>query len=678
MLNRKKFQVSLKQCMTRYIFVCMFVAFLSVLILGRYAWLQLVRGKELAKRSHRMVTEKVVSHHPRGKILDRDGEELAVSIMTGSLVAEPDNMEDKTESKSNKPKRDVRKLAAELLSPVLNISENVLLSKFSVPESQFQWIKRGLEPKEEQAIRKIIKDNKLPGLRFEMESKRFYTKKAMAAQVLGFVGLDDKGGSGIEMALDKELKGRQTSRIQSYNSRQERIYDEGVKDSVEIKLPSVYLTIDSHMQYVLEEAIDTAVKYHNAAGGAAIIMDPYTGEILSMVSRPTFDPNIYDEFHPVTWNNKGISMIYEPGSVFKPIVGCIGMTKGVVTPGTQFYDSGHITVADRTFQNWDGEGSGWITFTDVIKNSVNTGMIELGKAIGKKDMVEGAKKFGFGKETGIELPGEEDGLLYKENMWDPDLASFSIGQGIAVTPLQELRAICAIANGGELVKPYIIKKIVDVDGKIIREGKKEVVRDVISEDVALQMRGMMEKVVSEGGGKRAAIKGYKIAGKTGTAEKLAAGGGYAAGKYIASFVGFVPADKPKYAMLVMIDTPKGDRFYGSQVSAPVFRDVLQQVLVLKGIQPSSSTGLPSLEEMDKLSKNVAAKKVPKTMPKLEKLPNGKLKLPEFKNIGIRAATEILESGPLRLRPNGEGVAYDQKPPAGTEVDPGTVVEIWFR
>lgn len=679
MFRRGKSKVSLKDCQVRYMYVCLGVAFCCFLILLRYGWLQLVRGPELMKRSFSMVTNNVVSQHPRGKIVDRDGEELAVSIMTGSLYADPEDMVDKfPDAKNIKTARNVRQIAAHLLAPVLNIKEETLFKKFSVPESRFQWIKRGLEPKEEQQIRKIIKENKLPGLHFEMESKRFYTKKKMAAQVLGFVGLDDKGGSGIEMTLDKELKGRQTRQLQSYDSKQDRIYDEHVKESVEVKLPTVYLTIDSHMQYVLEEAIDQAVRYHNAAGAAAIIMDPYTGEILSMVSRPTFDPNEYDEYPVESWNNKGVSMIYEPGSVFKPIVGCIGMVKGVVSPGAQFYDAGKITVADRTFKNWDGEGAGWITFTDVIKNSVNTGMVQLGQAIGKKTMVEGAKSFGFGKETGVDLPGEEEGLLYTKDMWDPDLASFSIGQGIAVTPLQELRAICAIANGGELVKPYVVKKIVDADGKVIKEGKKEVVRNVITEDVASQMRGMMEKVVSEGGGKKAAIKGYKIAGKTGTAEKLAAGGGYAEGKYIASFVGFVPADKPKYAMLVMIDTPKGDRFYGSQVSAPVFRDVLQQVLVLKGIQPSSQTGLPSLEEMNRLSKTIEAKQKPKPVPKLETLSTGKIKLPSFNGVGIRQATEILEQGKLRIRPYGEGEAYDQKPPAGTEVEPNSVVEIWFR
>ena len=669
---------SFNECRQRYALICVLVCMCCLAIFLRYGWLQLVRGNALKKQAAEYATNNVVTHHPRGRIVDRDGAELAISVMTGALYADPEAMVEKVGASSSKPPRDVRAEAARLLAPVLEMSEARLLAKFSVPESRFQWIKRMITPREYKEIRRIIKENNLPGLHFEPESKRFYPKKKAAAQVLGFVGWDDEGKSGIELQLDKELKGRKTKQRQSFDSHQSRIYDEGVKAPVEDKLPTVYLTIDSPMQFVLEEAVDNAMRQYSAAGAAAVIMDPYTGEILAMASRPTFDPNEYDEYPIESWNNKVVSFIYEPGSVFKPIVGSIGLTNGVVTPYTDFYDKGYIKIADRVFRNWDNEGLGHLSFTDVIKYSNNVGMIQLGQRIGKKAMVEGAKSFGFGQETGVDLPGEESGILYDKNMWDPDLASFSIGQGIAVTPLQELRAICAIANGGELVKPYVVKKIVDADGTVLREGKKEVVRNVITESVAMQMRGMMEKVVSEGGGRMASIKGYRIAGKTGTAEKLDPNGGYTPGKYIASFVGFVPADKPKYAMLVMVDTPKGDRFYGSQVSAPIFRDVLQQILVLKGIQPSSKEGLPSLDEMHKLSQRLGSYAAPMPNPKVQVLKNGKLKLPDFKGVSIRKATEVLEQGKLRLRPYGEGKAYQQKPLPGTEVEPNSTVEIWFN
>jgi len=643
-----------------------------MIVLRKYVYLQIYRGPDMAKESVSMSTYNAPVHHPRGRIVDRNGAELAVSLITGSLYADPKEMVDKETYKKN-PNRDVKKEAARLLAPVLKMEEQKLYEKFTVPGSRFQWIKRTLESNEEAAVRKVIKDNQLPGLDFKRESKRYYTKKKAAAQVLGFVGLDDKGGSGLEYSLDKELKGKTTRQLRSYDGHDKRIYNDKVQESVELKVSTVELTLDSHMQYVLEQAIDTAIATYKANGAAAIIMDPYTGEILSMVSRPTFDPNIYDEFSPESWSNKGVTMMYEPGSVFKPVVGCIGMTKGVVNPNTIFNDTGRIRVADRVFQNWDGQGAGMITFTDVIKNSVNTGMIELGKAIGKKDMVEGAKKFGFGKATGVDLPGEADGILYTEYMYDPDLASFSIGQGIAVTPLQELRAICAIANGGELVKPYIIKKIIDADGNTIREGHKEVISNVITEDTALKMRQMMEKVVSEGGGRRAAITGYRIAGKTGTAEKKSDKGGYAVGQYIASFVGFVPADRPKYAMLVMIDTPQGNRFYGSQVAAPIFRDVLQQILVLKGIAPSDQK---EIQRLAAVRPGNVERTIP--LPEFKVMQDGSILLPEIKGIGIRQTIELMEKVKLRIRPYGQGKAYSQNPPAGTIVRPESVIEVWYN
>ena len=659
-------------CRKRFKRIAYFVLFLSVLVTGKYFYLQIYRGTEMCEQAKGMSQYNAPVHHPRGKIVDRDGVELAVSMVTGSLYADPEKMIDK-ETYKNKPGRNVKREAARLLAPVLKMHADKLYAMFNVPGSRFQWIKRMLEPREEEAVRKIIRENRLPGLDFKRESKRFYTKKKMAAQVLGFVGTEDKGGSGIEYYLDKELKSRTTKQIRSYDGHDKRIYDEHVKDGVELQVPTVELTLDSHMQYVLEQALDTAIAAYRANGAAALIMDPHTGEILSMVSRPTFDPNTYYEYSPESWSNKCITMMYEPGSVFKPIVGCIGMKKKVVGPDTGFNDLGSIRIADRVFHNWDGQGAGYITFTDVIKNSVNTGMIELGTRIGKKSMVQGAKDFGFGAVTGVDLPGEAEGILYEEGMYDPDLASFSIGQGIAVTPIQELRAICAIANGGKLLKPYIIKKITDADGNVVTEGRPQIVDEVISEDIALKMRRMMEKVVSEGGGKKAAITGYRIAGKTGTAEKKAENGGYAAGEYIASFVGFVPADKPRYAMLVLVDTPQGSRFYGSQVAAPIFRDVLQQILVLKGIEPSEKEGLITLESANGRSQAAGAK-----LPEFKVLEDGNVLLPEIKNVGIGQTMEILEKVKLRLRPYGSGRAYLQNPPEGTRVKPGTVIEIWYR
>lgn len=666
---------ALKKRFMKFVFVLggIFLLF----IFGKLTYIQLVRGSSYGSEAYSQMQRDRILHSPRGRIVDRNGEELAVSIMTGSLIADPSKMYDESPAVIKKfGQRDARRVAADQLAPLLKQPADELYKDFSDTERQYLRLQRTMEPQTMAQVKKVIEEYKLPGFYFEDESKRYYTKKRAAAQILGYVGDDDKGLSGIEYMYDKELKSKQSPYSILVDVAGRQILDNGDKAKpVDEKLSTVYLTLDSKIQYVLEDAMDDAMTRTKAKAATAIIMDPYTGEILGMASRPTFDPNAYYKYSYESFSNRAVGFTYEPGSVFKPIVGCMGLTEGVITPDTPFQDLGSIKIADRVIHNWDGEGMGTVPFSTVIKFSINTGMVQLGMKLGAERMTSYAKKFGFGEPTGIDLPGEESGILYNpKDMYEPDIATMAIGQGISVTPIQVLRAICAIANGGELLQPYIVQKIVAPDGTVIKEGQKHVVRNVITPEVARQMREMMEKVVSEGGGKTAAIKGYRIAGKTGTAEKIAEGGGYAAGQYIASFVGFVPADKPRYAMLVMLDTPQG-AFYGSQVSAPIFRDTLQQILVAKGIQPSSSVGLPSFEEM-----NAVGSKEKKTQetPVIQVLPNGKIKLPDFKGIDMRITADFLQQGHLRLKPYGSGKAYQQRPTAGTEVEADSTVEVWFQ
>ena len=652
--------------------LCKFI-FLGVLIVvGRLVWIQLVHGSDMAELSISQTMGINIVSSPRGAIVDRDGEELAVSIMSKSLYADPVAMEDHPESDAAKSGRNVKRLAADLLAAPLGISAESLYSDFTIEGARFVWIKRTLSPEMAEKVQLIIKKNNLPGLHFLEESKRYYTKGTMAAQVLGFVGTDDVGLSGIELAMDSIIKARSKEMQETTDAVGNPIGESSMEDMRPQNMPTVYLTIDSKIQFVLEDALDRAMKETKSRAAAAILMDPHTGAVLGMASRPTFDPNDFGEYPVSTWTNRAISIIYEPGSVFKPIVGCMGLSENIITPQTVFEDKGSIKIADRVIRNWDGEGRGQVPFEDIIKYSINTGMVQLGMQLGANQMIDYSKKFGFGQPTGIELPGEESGILYRpEDMYEPDIATMAIGQGIAVTPLQMLRAICAIANGGELLEPYIIDKIVMPDGRVLRQGQKKVVRRVITEDVAGQMRMMMEKVVSEGGGKPAHIAGYQIAGKTGTAEKLAEQGGYAPGEYIASFVGFVPAANPQYAMLVMLDTPQG-AFYGSQVSAPVFKDTLQQILVAKGIQPSTHEGLPSFEE-DARDRAKAVK-----VPVMEFLPDNKVKIPDFTGLDMRQTAELVQRGHLVLVPYGSGRAKKQSLPPGTVAVEGTKLEIWFE
>lgn len=658
------------------------LGFLLILgIVGRLAYLQIVQGDKLSRYAAEQLRAKTVSRLPRGQILDRNGEVLAVSILTGTLIADPDNMEDHPDTKWKYRGRNVRREAADLLAPVLSMDAEELYKTFT-DGSHFAYIKRSMESAEVDKVRRIIREHSLPGFYFIEENKRYYPKGKMAAQVLGFVGTDDEGGqddkglSGIEMQMDIVLKGAKAKRSWLEDAfGNEIIASDPASREGYGSASTVYLTLDSKIQYVLEDAMDDALKRTQAQGAAAIIMDPNTGEILGMTSRPTFDPNNFDDYSMSSWSNKAISMNYEPGSVFKPIVGCAGLAEGVITPDSIFYDAGRIKIADRVIHNWDDEGKGWIPFSEIIKFSINTGMVQLGMQLGGKIMTEYAQRFGFGAPTGIDLPGEESGILYDPDwMYDPDIATMAIGQGIAVTPIQVLRSICAIANGGQLLKPFVVKKIVAPNGDVMEENTRKVERYVLLPEIARQMSSMMEQVVKEGGGRAAAIKGYRIAGKTGTAEKLADGGGYAEGKYIASFVGFVPADKPRYAMLVILDTPKG-AFYGSQVSAPIFRDTLQQILVAKGVQPVSSEGLPSFEEMS--AQRAGATPLVKVRPKLKLLKDGKVELPDLTGISMRQAAELLQQGHLRLKPHGSGRAYKQLPKPQAVVEEGTTVEVWF-
>ena len=616
------------------LFALIFTVF--AIVIGRLVWLQIIRGDAMARQSLAQAMGTDVMYSPRGAIVDCNGEELAVSIMAKSLYVDPVEMEDRPDSAAAKSGRNVKRLAADLLAGPLGISAESLYSDFTT-EARFIWIKRTLTPKEADEVTRIVKENKLPGLHFLEESKRYYTKKSMAAQILGFVGTDDKGLAGIELALDSVIKGAKTEQEEMVDALGRPMGEAGMNHSRPQNMPTVYLTIDSKIQFVLEDALDRAMKETKSRAAAAILMDPHTGAVLGMASRPTFDPNDFGEYPVSTWTNRAISIIYEPGSVFKPIVGCMGLSENIITPQTMFEDKGSIKIADRVIRNWDGEGRGQVPFEDIIKYSINTGMVQLGMQLGANQMIDYSKKFGFGQPTGIELPGEESGILYRpEDMYEPDIATMAIGQGIAVTPLQMLRAICAIANGGELLEPYIIDKIVMPDGRVLRQGQKKVVRRVITEDVAGQMRMMMEKVVSEGGGKPAHIAGYQIAGKTGTAEKLAEQGGYAPGEYIASFVGFVPA------------------------------------LVAKGIQPSTHEGLPSFEE-DAKDRAKAVK-----VPVMEFLPDNKVKIPDFTGLDMRQTAELVQRGHLVLVPYGSGRAKKQSLAPGTVAAEGTKLEIWFE
>ena len=418
------------------------------------------------------------------------------------------------------------------------------------------------------------------------------------------------------------------------------------------------------MQFMVEEALNAAVADTNPQAVTAIVMDPKTGEVLAMASRPTYNPNRFGDYPAEVWKNRAVSAIYEPGSTFKSIVAAAALQEEVVAPNDWFHDPGFVVVSERRIQNWNGESFGTVTFTDVVKHSLNTGFALVGLDLGAERLTEYAKRFGFGEPTGIELPAEEGGILFDpEDMRDSDIATMSIGQSIAVTPLQLVTAMSAIANDGILMKPHIVKAIRNADGSIYEETRPEEVRRVIESVTDKTLTGLLEQVVAAGGGEKAQVAGYRIAGKTGTAEKINPnGGGYMAGRYIASFCGFAPVEDPRLTLLVVIDDPSGI-YYGGQIAAPVASRIFSQLLRYLHIEPSSD---PFVGQKPDTTKTAPSERT-----------GHRVAVPSVIGLDAAEATLRLQEAGLRIESSGRGVAVGQSWAENTVVPRGTTVVVQF-
>lgn len=629
---------------------------LLVILLGRIAWVQFIEGKSLSARAQSQLRDSKVLQSPRGTIYDRNGHELAISSLTKSLYANPKAFNGDADT------------VAALLAPILDMQATSVKEKLLVDRS-FIWIKRTLEPDKAAQVKDIIKQYDLKGLEFVDESKRYYPNDILAAHVLGFVGTDDIGLSGVEMTLDKEIKGELVKQQVETDSYGKPIFQSIFNFPLRKQGKSVYLTIDSTIQFMTEQAADKAMAT-NAKGVTIILMNPKTGEILSMASRPTYNPNEFYRYSEQEWKNRAISVVYEPGSTFKAIVAAAALQEGLVTADEQFADKGFVEVSGRRIQNWNGEAAlGNITFTDIIKNSINTGFVQVGLRLGAYKLIDYAKMFGFGKYTDVELPGEEVGILFNpKEMRDSDIATMAIGQSVAVTPLQLITAVAAIANDGVLLKPHIIKEIHNADGSVSSATATQSVRQVITPETAKNLKLMMEKVISEGGGIKGAVKGYRFAGKTGTAQRLNDSGvGYNASQYIASFVGFGPVEDPQIVALVVIDSPDGI-YYGGQVAAPIFAELISQVTRYLNITPE---GLPQ----------PITKVVPKPVEnavKPQAAPPGKVLVPNVIGKSVRESGDILTNLGLAFIPVGTGKAKSQSLPPNNVAEPGSEVTVYFE
>ena len=631
------------------------------LLLVRFAWLQLVDGDELAERAITIAEENRARQSPRGKILDRNGRELAISRMAKSLVINPSKV--KPEDREN--------LVAQL-SEILKLKPEEIREDIDTG-GVFVYVKRRLEVDEENAIKELKEANEYECLELHDEVKRYYPNDMLAANVLGFIGTDDKGLAGMEQYADELLKGEAQEADLIIDMRGRPIFD-SIFSAAQQRYKgdnskNITLTIDSTMQFIVEQSLDKAMADNNPKAVTAVVMDPRTGDVLAMASRPSYNPNKFWQANDEAWRNRAISSVYEPGSTFKAMVAGTALQEGVVAPNMTFYDPGHIDVSEKRIQNWNGESFGNVTFTDIVKNSINTCFAQIGLWLGGEKLNEYAEKFGFGQATGIELPGEESGILFAnpKEMVSSDVATMAIGHSIAVTPLQLVTAMSAVANDGVLLKPHIIKQITNADGSVYKEYGREEVHRVIDSATDKTLVGLLEQVVATGGGSKAAVKGYRIAGKTGTAQKINEHtSGYMEGRYIASFCGFAPVENPEIVVLVVIDDPSAGAFYGGQIAAPVARDIFSQLLRFMHISPSSDT----FADMNKDKEAAAAKPAPAAS-------DGKVRMPDLTGMSIRDVSQKLAELGLGIDVQGNGLARSQSIPAGAEIKSGQSVTVTF-
>jgi len=524
--------------------------------------LQITQHKTLLAKSEKQPHHgSLKTYFGRGTIFDRNGNELATNLVLESVFVVPQEVRD-------------RKYTSRVLASALGQNYDRVYKEVS-SNKQFAWIKRKVSTDEIIHLKKAA----LSGVRFRSEQKRFYPKRELAANVIGFVGTDDYGLAGIEQTYQGKLKGMVYSQPIKQDGRGRNIQNLGSLSRLNLGNYDLMLTLDEVIQFTAEYHLTKQVERYNADSGMAVVMNPNSGEIYAMANVPQFNPNNYNKFTPEIRKNNTVVSSYEPGSIFKPIVAAAALDNGIAQPHDKFFcENGSFKIGGRNIGEASNHKYGSLSMQEIIAKSSNIGAIKIAQKLGKDSFYEYIRKFGFGEKTNIRLPGVSSGLLGKRKNWNErSLASISFGQEIAVTPLQMVVALSAIANGGTLMEPHIAKALMR-DGKIIKEIKPKKIRRVISEKTSRQMMEILKFVVENGTGKKAAIDGFEVAGKTGTAQKyITETQSYSKTEFISSFIGYAPADDPRLAILVMINNPKG-RHWGGVVAAPVFVKIAEKSL----------------------------------------------------------------------------------------------------
>ncbi|MBE7024435.1 MAG: PASTA domain-containing protein [Ruminococcaceae bacterium] len=724
-MAQKKKKANMKKRMV-VLYICL-MAGVAVLLLRTGYW-QFVRGRELKEAAVEQQTRDSLVSSERGTIYDRNMKVLAQSASTNMVCVVPVTIKEKNNAEE----------VARALSEILDISYDDVYAK-TQKNSYYEIVKRRVEAGEVEKIRAL----NLAGIRLDADTKRYYPNGSLASHVIGFTGNDNQGLWGLESVYDSVLKGTAGRIITAKSANGTDMPYEYEQYMDPVQGSDLVLTIDETIQHFVEKHLETAIAETNVQqGAAAIVMNPKTGEILAMATKPDYDLNqpmtLTDETVLATlaeleeeeyntqyavelnrlWRNKAVVDTYEPGSTFKAVVASAALEENIVSLGEGFDCSGSRTVSGVPISCHNKNGHGHQSFEEGVWNSCNPVFMEIGARLGVENFRKYYRSFGFGETTGFDLPGEAEGIFFAEGqMRDLELATSSFGQGFNVTPLQMITAMSAIANGGYLMKPYIVKQVNDENGNAISITEPTVVRQVISQETSRKMCEILEGVVTEGGGKNAYVRGYSVAGKTGTSEKQPRGNG----KYVASFLGFAPADDPQIAVIVILDEPVGD-YYGSMIAAPVVGKIVEDTLRYLSVERQYNEA--EEQEVDVNMPDIIGKTtaeaakilveaglryhvvgeedgtVQNQMPRAGTavrqssvciLYTGDAEeestlVPDVLGLSLAETNAGLANSDLNMMLRGTGRLYangvlravSQEPPAGTEVPKGTVVQVEFR
>lgn len=632
----------------RLLMVGAFMVAWAIVVVGRLAQVQILRHDEYVARAARQQERTIELAPVRGSILDARGRILAESVPAASVYADPSAVADRRDA--------AKKLAA---IRELGLTRAQIEQKLKA-NSEFAWIARQLPDSVAREVRKL----EIQGIYTLEEHVRAYPKGRLAASVLGFVNVDGEGLSGAELAFEESLGGRAGKVTVLRDARRGVYLVGGEGKNAPVDGVSVELTIDEVIQYIAETELARAIESSRAASGSVVVMDPSTGAILALASLPDFDPNRFRDFSKNAWRNRAIQDLYEPGSTFKIITGAAGLEEGRVTP-SQVIDceQGSIEIAGIRIREHGGHKYGYLTFEEVMAHSSNVGSIKVGLAVGPDAFYRRVTSFGFGSKSGVDLPGEASGILRAPKKWSAlSNAVLSMGQEIAVTPLQIARATAVIANGGMLVTPHVLSRVVDREGNLVKGYEPPPATRVISEKNAAVLNEILKGVVANGTGKRAALEDHMVAGKTGTAQKPE-NGRYHPDKTIASFVGYVPADRPRLVILVVVDEPTIGQ-YGGEIAAPAFKRIAEATLRYLRVEPS-----------------IPGRNLDVEVPRLEArarqaapaVPGGAV--PDLRGLDARAAIAAATAAGLRVRTDGEGLVAAQVPEPGSAAGEARLVKL---